>query len=440
MKYYCTNCGAEFLKWEGKCSSCGQWDTLAEIVNESSESVKKSNIKSYVLNSEFSKFDNVRILSGFSEFDRVLGGGIVNGSVVLLSGEPGVGKSTILLQIVMNLAKDKKVLYIAGEESISQLYSRVFRLNNNSEYSNSNLRVVEEINVELLETLIREEKPEIVIVDSIQSLQSDRVKSFAGSIGQVRVAGSIITKLAKELGIATFIVGQINKDGNIAGPKVLEHIVDVVLNLEGAEYNVFRLLRAVKNRFGSTNEIGIFEMQGSGFAEISNPSKVFLEDIKMGPGSAIGAILKGSRVVFVEVQALVVDRGMESGPLRRVANGIRKPRLDMLCAVMTKRGGIFLGDKDVFVNVVGGLLVDDPTLDLAVCAAIKAAVVDKILGKDIVYFGEVGLTGEVRSGWSLESVLKESKRVGYSKFVTNPYKLKKISALDVVLCPQVSKL
>lgn len=420
MKFFCTNCGAEYLKWSGKCSACGEWETLKEV-EEIDEKIasRRQKTETYKL-SDLSKKTDIkeRILSGYGELDRVLGGGIVNGSLVLIAGEPGIGKSTLLTQVALTLSSQMNVLYISGEESPSQVYSRIQRFDNNKPSKiKRELSLSSEVNVESIIDLIDDDKPDMVIIDSIQSLFSDTVRSYAGSIGQVRVCGAKLTHCAKQFGIPIFLVGQITKEGNVAGPKVLEHIVDTVLYFEGGEYNVFRILRSVKNRFGATNEIGVFEMTSRGLLEIGNPSKAFLDEGNWGVGSAIGGINKGSRVVFVEVQALVVERGAEVGPLRRVANGIKKPRLDMLCAVMSKRGGVFLGDKDVFVNVVGGIEVGDPSLDLAVCAAIKAACKERELDRKALYYGEVGLTGEVREGISADSIKKEAKRVGYKVFV-----------------------
>lgn len=427
MAYFCTNCGSEFPKWSGKCPTCGQWDSLAlapESNNGGRKGSKSSGKSSVSYESALKSLDQLskegldtgqRMSTTFKEFDRVLGGGIVNGSITLIAGEPGIGKSTLLLQLALNIANASKVLYISGEESSSQIYSRVSRVSNNLSYSSSKLSISDEVRVEAIKELVEKELPSLVIVDSIQSLESETVRSSAGSIGQVRVCGSVLTRLAKTTGVPIVVVGQINKEGVIAGPKVLEHVVDTVLSFEGGEFNTFRLLRSVKNRFGSTNEIGVFEMSEGGLVEIENPSKLFLEGDGGLSGSAVGAVMQGTRVVFVEVQALVVERGMEAGPLRRVANGIKKPRLDMLCAVLTRRGRVFLGDKDVFVNVVGGLNVDNPTLDLAICSAIKSAVDDKVVDSSFVYWGEVGLTGEVRGGFGFELVLKEAKRLGYSR-------------------------
>jgi DNA repair protein RadA/Sms len=376
-----------------------------------------------------SKSHKNRLSTGYSELDRVLGGGLVGGEMVLISGEPGIGKSTILLQVALNMVKKgKQVLYVCGEESPSQLYSRLDRVSDGKTSKKyDNLMVTDNTDVDEISALIEGKGFDLVIVDSIQSVSSEESRGFVGSISQVRISGTVLTRTAKQTGTPIFIVGQINKQGNVAGPKILEHIVDAVLYIEGEQFNQYRIVRGMKNRYGSTNEIGVFEMGGSGLKEIVNPSLVFLEDKHKVSGSAIGAVLQGSRVVFVEVQALVSEReeGGFSGPLKRVANGIKKPRLNMLCAVLSRRGNCFLGNKDVYVNVVGGLNITDPALDLAVCAAIKSGLKDEILDSSTIYFGEVGLTGEIRGSWGLDTVLKESERVGYNTAVIGRSRTKK---------------
>jgi DNA repair protein RadA/Sms len=304
----------------------------------------------------------------------------------------------------------------------------------------TNFVVTEDTTVENILALLETEKFDLIVVDSIQSVSSLQSKGYPGSISQVRISGALFTRLAKTTGIPIFIVGQINKGGNIAGPKILEHIVDCVLYMEGDQYNQYRILRSMKNRFGSTNEIGVFEMSRDGLREVGNPSLLFLESNSNSSGSAIGAVMQGSRVVFVEVQALVVDRESEAGPLRRVANGIRKPRLDMLCAVMSRKGGVFLGSKDVFVNVVGGLNVNDPAIDLAVCAAIKSSVGDMVIPRDMVYFGEVGLTGEVRGMWGIDSVVSEAKRAGYSSLIVGRTKVGSVDGIKIKKILRISSI
>ena len=421
MKYICSSCGSESVKWAGKCNVCGEWGTLEELYESSSSKDEKKNrgeksnyksIAKYSKSTDSKDISKNRLSTGIGEFDRVLGGGLISGEVVLLSGEPGVGKSTILLQIALKLSSNKRILYVCGEESPSQLMSRLKRLARKGK-ALDNIFVTSDLVAENILNLVSEEKFDLLIVDSIQSMSSLTSRGYPGSISQVRASGSVLTRLSKVTGTPSILVGQINKGGDIAGPKILEHIVDCVLYIEGGESNHYRILRGMKNRFGSTNEIGVFEMTSSGMNEVGNPSLVFLDSKSAASGSAIGAIVQGSRVVFVEVQALVVERGAEAGPLRRVANGIKRPRLDMLCAVLSRRGGVYLGDKDVFVNVVGGITVTEPAVDLAVCAAIKSVVRDDILDRNFIYFGEVGLTGEIRGTWGLDSILSEAERVGY---------------------------
>ena len=446
MKYVCSSCGSEFLKWSGRCSNCGQWGTLEEVDEEvSKENSKVSSSKSpyksiieYRKSTDSKKGAKNRLSTGFKELDRVLGGGLIEGEVVLVSGEPGVGKSTLLLQVALNLSAKKKILYVCGEESPSQLISRLDRLSVDGGKP-ENIFVTNDVVVENIYNLVSEEKFDLVIVDSIQSVTSITSKGYPGSISQVRASGSLLTRLSKVTGIPCVIVGQINKVGDIAGPMILEHIVDCVLYIEGGEFNQYRIIRGMKNRFGSTNEIGVFEMTSAGLNEVGNPSLVFLDTKSSVSGSAISAVVQGSRVVFVEVQALVVERGAEVGPLRRVANGIKKPRLDMLCAVLSRRGNVYLGDKDVFVNVVGGITVSDPAVDLAVCAAIKSVVKDEVLDKKYIYFGEVGLTGEIRGTWGLDSVMAEASRVGYKGIYVGNAKIKK-SSMEIKVVENIRKL
>ena len=446
MKYVCSSCGSEFLKWSGRCSNCGQWGTLEEVDDEvSKENSKVSSTKSpyksiieYRTSTDSKKGAKNRLSTGFKELDRVLGGGLIEGEVVLVSGEPGVGKSTLLLQVALNLSVKKKILYVCGEESPSQLISRLDRLSVDGGKP-ENIFVTNDVIIENIYNLVSEEKFDLVIVDSIQSVTSITSKGYPGSISQVRASGSLLTRLSKVTGIPCVIVGQINKVGDIAGPMILEHIVDCVLYIEGGEFNQYRIIRGMKNRFGSTNEIGVFEMTSAGLNEVGNPSLVFLDTKSSASGSAISAVVQGSRVVFVEVQALVVERGAEVGPLRRVANGIKKPRLDMLCAVLSRRGNVYLGDKDVFVNVVGGITVSDPAVDLAVCAAIKSVVRDEVLDKKYIYFGEVGLTGEIRGTWGLDSVMAEASRVGYKGIYVGNAKIKK-SSMEIKVVENIRKL
>jgi len=448
MKYVCSSCGSEFLKWSGRCSNCGQWGALEEVEDEvnTSENIKVSSSKSpyksiidYRKGTDSKKSPKNRLSTGFKELDRVFGGGLIEGEVVLVSGEPGVGKSTLLLQTALNLSGKRKILYVCGEESPSQLISRLDRLTVGGGKP-ENIFVTNDVVVENIYNLVSEEKFDLVIVDSIQSVTSITSKGYPGSMSQVRASGSLLTRLAKVTGIPCVLVGQINKVGDIAGPMILEHIVDCVLYIEGGEFNQYRIVRGMKNRFGSTNEIGVFEMTSQGLNEVGNPSLVFLDTKSSVSGSAISAVVQGSRVVFVEVQALVVERGAEVGPLRRVANGIKKPRLDMLCAVLSRRGNVYLGDKDVFVNVVGGITVSDPAVDLAVCAAIKSVVRDEVLDKKYIYFGEVGLTGEIRGTWGLDSVMAEASRVGYKGIYVGNAKIRKSPDIEIKTVENIKKL
>ncbi len=415
-------------------------ETISSSAKE--KSVKASSFKSITEFSGEKKkiLPKERMSTGYEEFDRVLGKGLVEGEVVLLSGEPGVGKSTLLMQIVLNFTKKGKVLYVCGEESPTQLNERLERVADGKLKGIENFVVTEDVVVENVVALIEQENFSLVVIDSIQSMQSLQSKGYPGSISQVRLSGALLTRVAKTTGVPIFIVGQINKGGDIAGPKVLEHIVDCVLYMEGDQYNQYRIVRSMKNRFGSTNEIGVFEMRGNGLVEVGNPSLLFLESTQEESGSAIGAVIQGSRVVFVEVQALVVERESEGGPLRRVANGIKKPRLDMLCAVMSRKGKVFLGNKDVFVNVVGGLTISDPAIDLAVCAAIKSSVADRPLSKSVIYFGEVGLTGEVRGTWGVDSIIKEAERSGYTDLIVGRMKVGATKKVNVKKIYKVSTL
>ncbi len=446
MKYICTACGTESLKWSGKCPSCGQWGTLEESEELPAEKsgAKVGTAAQYesILQKESENFaSDTRMSTGYVEVDRVLGSGLIPGEVVLISGEPGIGKSTLLMQIVLKFS-DKKILYVCGEESPGQLNSRLVRLSDSKSSSKvgQNFMVTEDICVENIVALIEKENFDLIVVDSIQSISSMQSRSYPGSISQVRICGALLTHVAKIKRIPMFIVGQINKGGDIAGPKVLEHIVDCVLYLEGDQFNQYRILRGMKNRFGSTNEIGVFEMTGNGLQEVGNPSLVFLENDTKSSGSAIGAVLQGSRVVFVEVQALVVERESTGGPMMRVANGIKKPRLDMLCAVMSRKGGVFLGDKDVFVNIVGGLNINDPCIDLAICAAIKSSAKDNVLDKESIYVGEVGLTGEVRGSWGVGAIVDEAQRVGYKNAIIGRGKLGKAKDINIKKVSQITSI
>jgi DNA repair protein RadA/Sms len=350
-----------------------------------------------------------RISSGIGEVDRVLGGGIVPGEIVLLSGEPGIGKSTLLSQVCIELANKKNVLYVSGEESLGQLSQRFNRLSNDKEDVLDELQITEETDVDKVISLIEKAKPDLIIIDSIQSLSSRDKKSFAGSMSQVRNCGSKLTRIAKSMSIPIIIVGQVTKQGVVAGPKVLEHIVDAVLYFEGDEVGFYRILRGIKNRFGPTDEVGLFEMSSKGLRELKDPGGAFCEvDKKLQPGVALSAVYKGSRVLFVEIQALTSPAVF--GSPRRVSTGLNKSRLEMLCAVLSRRGNMNLGNDDVFINVMGGMRLDDPSVDLAVSMAIASAKKDNPVGSNQVYVGEVGLSGLVYPVFFQDKMKSEARR------------------------------
>lgn len=379
-----------------------------------------SHVLSSSLDSQSKKFP-----LGIGEMDRVLGGGIVPGEVILLAGEPGIGKSTLLLQVALGLRRP--VVYVSGEESLGQLFTRVDRLKekaNRGRTNNasgkavvketrggsidqtiiSNLLVTDESDIDCVITAIVQNKPSLVVIDSIQSVSTKEVASYPGSVSQVRECGTRLTQCAKRLNIPTIIVGQVTKSGAIAGPKVLEHIVDAVLSFEGDETGQYRLVRCLKNRFGTTDEVGVFEMTSGGLKEIDDPSRVFTSMSHDMPGTAISAVYRGSRVLFVEVQALTSPAIF--GSARRIANGVSKQRVEMLCAVLSRRGGVDVSSDDVYVNVLGGIYIDDPGVDVGICMAIASAKTDKGVNRKTVWVGEVGLTGEVRNATNWERIKK----------------------------------
>lgn len=416
--YICSECGYESAKWYGKCPGCGEWNTMNEqVVSVSAGSSKaKRNSGAYAAKvmrlNEISGDIERRISTGVSEFDRVLGGGIVEGSLVLISGDPGIGKSTILLQICEHLGKSRNVLYVSGEESASQIKLRAGRLGVTTE----NLGILAETDIGVIVETIKTSKPDVVIIDSIQTMVYDEISSTAGSITQVRECTNILMHLAKSLEIPILVVGHVNKDGAIAGPKVLEHIVDTVLYFEGERNYSYRILRGVKNRFGSTNEIGVFEMKQNGLQEVENPSLLMLSGRpKNVSGTCVACVMEGSRPILAEVQGLVTATGF--GTPRRMSTGFDYNRMAMILAVLEKRAGYYFNSMDTYINVIGGLRLDEPAADLTVAMALVSSLKDIVVKDDIIAFGEIGLAGEIRAVNNCEQRISESVRLGFDKCI-----------------------
>lgn len=425
--YICSECGFESPKWYGKCPSCGEWNTLNEELN--SQQTKNSFSNSFSTVNQVLALDDIcgendeRIPTKIEEFDRVLGGGIVKGSLVLLSGDPGIGKSTILLQICQNLgSKGQKILYVSGEESANQIKLRAVRIG----VTTKNLFILSQTDLATIVECIKAEKPDIVIIDSIQTMVYEQVNSSAGSITQVRECTNVFMHTAKGLGIPIFIVGHVNKDGAIAGPKVLEHIVDTVLYFEGERNYSYRILRGVKNRFGSTNEIGVFEMTADGLKEVLNPSLMMISGRpKNTSGTCVACVMEGTRAILAEVQGLVCATGF--GTPRRMSTGFDYNRMNMLLAVLEKRAGYFFNNMDAYVNVVGGLKLDEPAADLTVALALVSSLKDKAVDDKTIAFGEVGLAGEIRAVNNCEQRIAEAKRLGFERCIIPFHNYKSIT-------------
>lgn len=435
--FFCNECGYESAKWLGKCPACNAWNTFVEekvVKQGNNKTVVKKTVTPVSLKS-IEKIKISRISSGFDELDRVLGGGFVNGSLTLLGGEPGIGKSTLILQICEKFKTDGKVLYVSGEESAEQIKIRADRLGINSE----NIMFLGETDINAIEQTIEDIDPKLVIIDSIQTMYSDDITSAPGSVSQVREITSRIMKMCKMKGITTVIIGHVTKDGTIAGPRVLEHMVDAVLYIEGERYFSYRIVRGVKNRFGSTNEIGMFEMRNEGMVEITNPSSVLLTDREDNPaGSVIVASLEGTRPILVELQALTTTTVF--GMPRRTANGIDYNRVTLLIAVLEKIGGINLGNQDVYMNIVGGIKINEPALDLGVVLSAASSFKNISIPKDVAVIGEVGLTGEIRSVNMIEKRLKEVEKMGLKKCIipdSNKKLLKEKFKLDIIGCKDI---
>ncbi len=423
--YICSNCTYHSPKWMGKCPSCNQWNTFVEdVISTSLEETATPKRKSMISSTEnraisYSDLEipeYIRSQTGLSELDRVLGGGLVHGSVVLISGEPGIGKSTLLMQICECLGANKKVLYISGEESGGQLKLRAKRLG----VSGKNLFVLTETNLDSILSEADKIKPDIMIIDSIQTIYDDAIKSAPGSVAQVRESALTLISRAKGDGISMLLVGHVNKEGGIAGPKVLEHMVDAVLCFEGEKLQSYRIIRANKNRFGSTNEIGVFEMTDKGLIEVGNPSEMLLSGRpKNTPGNCAMCTIEGTRPIIAEVQALVSTTVFPAP--RRTANGIDHNRLCLIIAVLEKRLGLKFYQNDVYTNVIGGLYVSEPASDAAIALALISSLTDKAVPDDLIAIGELGLSGECRAVSNLEQRVKEAARLGFTKAVV-PYK------------------
>ena len=418
--WICSECGYESLKWNGQCPACGEWNTFSEEIKDTSKQTTMSYQKSGVyekpiLLNQIKNDDESRYKTGLNELDRVLGGGIVKGSVILLGGDPGIGKSTMLLQVCENLGESLKVLYVSGEESKRQLKLRAARLNVNSE----NLYIMTETDIESILEEIRQNSPDLVVIDSIQTMNHRELTSSTGSVTQVKECTNLLMRLAKELEIPIIIVGHVNKDGGIAGPKVLEHIVDAVLYFEGDKQMSYRILRGIKNRYGSTNEIGVFSMNRTGLVEVENPSLMFLAGRPKGvPGTCVACIMEGSRPIFAEVQGLAATSGF--GNPRRMATGFDYNRMSLILAVLEKRAGYFFSNLDAYINVIGGIKLDEPASDLAVALAL----ISSLKGNAIF---DNAIAGEIRAVAYAEERVLEAHRLGFERCVLPYYNLKSIN-------------
>ncbi len=436
IKYICSNCGFESLKWQGKCPHCEEWNTFSEEFVEAKKSSKKQKVKDeniYKL-SEVNSHEDIRITTGIDEFDRVLGGGLILGSVVLVGGDPGIGKSTLVMQAASSTKA--KVLYVTGEESVKQINLRAKRLKVNE----NNIYILSETDVDIITSAIDKVKPEVVIIDSIQTMQKPEYDNAPGTVTQIRECTNFLMHLAKTLNFSVILIGHVTKEGFIAGPKVLEHIVDTVLQFEGEKNYSYRILRAQKNRFGNTNEIGIFEMHEDGLTEVKNPSQVFLSERNENvTGAVVTASIEGSRPVLLEVQALVTPTNF--GNPQRVTTGFDYRRLSILLAVLEKRAGLRLSSHNVFLNIAGGLKIDEPAIDLAVCIAVASSLKNQPAKNNYVVLGEVGLGGEIRSIGHIEKRIQEAEKLGFTNVIipqNNLKSIKKKSSINIVTVDNIA--
>ena len=419
--YACTECGAESTKWYGRCPSCGAWNSMEEQIQTQSAPAARTSGAMVQSIAHISPNDKQRYHTGMKELDRVLGGGIVRGGLMLIGGDPGIGKSTLLLQICQHLGENHKILYVSGEESEGQIKLRADRLGIASE----NLYVLCENDMDTVLASMQGKKPDVVIIDSIQTMNLMEVASASGSVTQVRECTSAIMRLAKRMDIPVFIVGHVNKDGAIAGPKVMEHIVDCVLYFEGDRHSSYRLLRCAKNRYGSTNEIGVFEMGDKGLVEVENPSLMLLSGRPLNvSGSCVACTIEGTRAMLAEVQGLVSPTGF--GNPRRMATGFDNNRLALILAVLEKRAGYFFSNLDTYVNVVGGLWLDEPAVDLPVALALISGLKDTAISSDTIAFGEIGLTGEIRAVSNADLRVAEAARMGFKRVIVPHHNLSSI--------------
>ncbi len=437
-RYVCQSCAYESPRWVGKCPNCAEWNTFVEELSKKTSAHKaraRPAASAAVALSGIDLTHEERLTTHMAECDRVLGGGIVRGSVILLGGDPGVGKSTLMLQIAARMP-EKIVLYVSGEESTRQIKLRADRL---SCAPSDKLLLLAETNVEIIAELVDRTPPDVIIVDSIQTMYRSTFESSPGSVGQVRESTALFTRLAKEKAIPVFLIGHVTKEGVIAGPKVIEHMVDTVLQFEGDSHYAYRILRAMKNRYGSTNEIGVFEMRDSGLEEVKNPSEVFLSERSLGAsGSAVVASIEGSRPILIEVQALVTPANY-SAPQRNTT-GFDYRRLNLLLAVLEKRAGVKLGQHDVFVNIAGGVRIDEPAVDLGIATSILSSLRDTAIDAQTVVVGEIGLSGEVRTVSQADRRVQEAKKLGFRKCILPANNLKGLARTDGITLVGVDRI